>query len=535
MIETAAWYLQALTEKKPDVPFVRCGGNWLTYRELDLASDRVAAGLAQLGINKGDRVALIVPNRPEMLELFFACAKLGAVQVPLNYWLKGEFLRHQLMDCAARILVADDAGVQAAEVILGATEIEHVVLMDSKSRTSLPSSFYSGFHTLEPMLPQVRVTPQDVASINYTSGTTGLPKGCVLPHRYYVVAANAARQMEWIVPGDRLFTAYPLFHMSGVHSLMEALVGDASLVIEPEFHASTFMKRAVEAGASVIAGVGPMGMAILAQPASPEDGLHPMRLARFIPMHPERQAEFEARFKTPIMAEGWGQTECSPATLSPVNGPRKAGAAGRALEHLEIKAVDDFDREVSAGSVGELVIRPRQPDVMYRGYWRNPQATVDAQVNLWHHTGDYGAIDEDGYVTFIDRKKDALRRRGENVSSFQIEVAISQHPAIVQVAVSAVPSPLGEDDIKASVVLRSGASLDPNELFGFFQSSLPYFAIPRYLDIRDSLPVNALGRVMKETLRSELVTDDMWDFQNMGLEVRREERRLSAPAHQGLD
>jgi crotonobetaine/carnitine-CoA ligase len=190
-----------------------------------------------------------------------------------------------------------------------------------------------------------------------------------------------------------------------------------------------------------------------------------------------------------------------------------------------VRLVDDDDRDVLVGAVGEIVIRPREPDRMFMGYWNQPEATLAAFRNLWHHTGDSGKADEDGFITFVDRKKDALRRRGENVSSMEVEAALLGLPAVERAAVCAVPSELTEDDIKACVVLRAGATLTPQEFFDFARATLPYFAVPRYVEVLEALPQNAMGRIMKHVLRERGVTDATWDLDALGLVIARDERR----------
>jgi crotonobetaine/carnitine-CoA ligase len=212
--------------------------------------------------------------------------------------------------------------------------------------------------------------------------------------------------------------------------------------------------------------------------------------------------------------------------MSPVGGPRKRGTLGRPSPHLEVKLVDDEDVEVPPGTVGEIVLRPRDPNATYSGYWNKPEATVAAWSNLWHHTGDSARADADGFYTFVDRKKDCLRRRGENVSSFELEAAIATHPDITAVAVCGVPSPLGEDDIKACIVWTPPSPPTPDELFTFFKDSLPYFAIPRFVELRASLPVTAAtGRVTKHVLRAEGITPSTWDLEELGFSVARADRR----------
>jgi len=514
--------------RDPDGKLAKCGGPWVTNSEMHGAAERVAAGLAELGLGKGDRLAFIAPNRPEVLELLFAVARLGAVQVPLNYFLKGDFLQHQLADSAAQILVCDAAGYASASALLPDTSIKHVVMLDeADGAPSVALTSFADLRAHDPAgLPNVEVEPHDPFSIIYTSGTTGLPKGCVLPHGSFIAGTAAFEDAGWIAPGDRIFTAFPLFHTSGqIIALMNALVVGESVCFEPGFSASTFIARAGEEQATVLQGVGPMAMALLAQPEAPSDTDHRLRLASFIPMDPASQQALSTRLGTPVTSAAFGQTEANPVSMGRIDRVDKPGSAGPASANFEIQIVDDDDQPVAAGTVGEICVRPTQPWTMFTGYWNAPEATLATFRNLWHHTGDYGTLDDDGYLFFVDRKKDALRRRGENISSFQLEAAITKHPSVAQVAVVAEPSPLGEDDVRACLVLAPDASLSPETFFEFCKEHLPYYAIPRYVDVRAALPANAMGRVMKHLLREEGVSSEMWDLEALGLSVAKDERR----------
>ncbi|MFC5745619.1 AMP-binding protein [Actinomadura rugatobispora] len=513
----AATVDQAFRERvaaEPDTPFVKCGTGWLTFAELDERSDRLAAGLAALGVRRGTMVATILPNRIETVEILLAVAKLRAVQVPLNYWLKGEFLEYQLDDCGASVLITDGPGHAAARDPLAATGIRHTVTVDDPEPGLVAYTDLLGERrTFEP-----GAEPGDLLSIMYTSGTTAAAKGCMLSNGYYVSVGRAYGMRRWCLPGDRMYTGFPMFHTSGqMVAFMTALVNGASISIAPQFHASSFIADAVADGATTLVGVGVMGNLLLAQPTGPADGAHPFRLAVWVPMGEAEQRRFQERFATPVMSEGYGQTECVPITVSAPDGPRARGTSGMISPLLEVAIVDDGDNPVPLGRPGEIVVRPKVPNAMYSGYWRKPDATQAAWSNLWHHTGDFGRMDADGFVTFVDRKKDVLRRRGENVSALALENVIRGHPAVADVAVSPVPGPFGDDDIKASIVLADGADLDPAEFFEFVRGKVAYFAVPRYVDIRDSLPVNALSRVMKHLLREEGVTDTMWDLEAQGL------------------
>jgi crotonobetaine/carnitine-CoA ligase len=498
----------------PDAPFVKCGAHWITFAQLDERTDRLAAGLAALGVGRGTMVATILPNRIETVEILLAVAKLGAVQVPLNYWLKGEFLRYQLGDCGASVLIADGPGYAAARDLLGSTGIERTIVVDDpQPGTTGYADLFGERGSFSP-----GSAPDDLVSIMYTSGTTAEAKGCMLSTGYYVAVGRAYGLREWCLPGDRMFTGFPMFHTSGqMVAFMTALVNGASISIAPQFHASTFLSDAAADGATMLVGVGVMGNLLLAQPPRPDDGAQSFRLAVWVPMGEAEQRQFEERFATPVMSEGYGQTECVPITNSRPGGRRERGTSGLVSPLLEVAIVDGEDHQVPFGEAGEIVVRPKVPNAMYSGYWGKPDITVTTWSNLWHHTGDFGRMDADGFVTFVDRKKDVLRRRGENVSALALENTVRTHPAVADVAVSPVPGTFGDDDIKASIVLADGAALAPAEFFEFMRERVAYFAMPRYLDIRASLPVNALSRVMKHVLRDEGVTDAMWDLERLGL------------------
>lgn len=529
--QTVVGNLIARAEKLADRPFVRCGSQWRGAEAIATRAQRLAGALRSLGLEVGDRVAVILPNREEMVDVFFGCALGGIIQVPLNAWLKGEFLRFQLRDSDPLVLITDEAGLQSVLPLLASTGIKHLVVLDGHScPDGLPAgisihdfeTLVGGAEPIDPATPD----PSDLVSIIYTSGTTGDPKGCMLSNAYYLNGPNCLLDRGWVEEGDRLFTSWPLFHTSGqVIALMSALLADGSVSVEPSFSASTFLHTARQQHATVLCGVGFMGAALLAQPPSPDDRSRPFRCAWWIPMSPEMQLAFEQRFATPVLCEAFGQTECFPVLMSNKDAARRRSSLGTPNRNFDVMLVDDHDAPVVPGQPGEIVVRPKSPGVMFSGYWRNEAATVAAWRNLWHHTGDLAVAAPDGSMSFVDRKKDSIRRRGENVSSLELETAISRHPDIEAAAVCAVPSTMGEDDIKAAVVLREGSALDPQELFTFLQDGLPYFAMPRYVDVRNELPTNALGRVTKHVLRDEGITDEMWDFERLGLRVDRSQRR----------
>lgn len=522
---------------EPDARFLKCDSEWLTFAAVDRRTDELAAGFEALGYRKGDRVAMLMPNRIEMLELYFALAKLGVIQVPLNTYLKGEFLRYQLADADVSSLITDHPGLLSVRPLLGdLASLRSVVTIDDESSviaTELMASNrvevrrYGDVALPGADAPPVELTPDDMISILYTSGTTGMPKGCMLTHGYY---ARVARQMihaNEITRDDVLFTALPLFHSAArMMVVSSALQAGAPLNVEPSFSASNFMRRAAEEGATLAYGVGAMSVALLKSPASEWDRAHKLRLIMLPPTPKELQADFKERFGTSVWAESFGQTECVPTSNNPIfRSERRPGTSGLPVDDLDLQIVDDDDNPLPQGEVGELALRPKHKHAMFLGYWRKPEATLEAFKHLWFHTGDKGFFDEEGYFHFVDRKKDAIRRRGENVASAELEAAILLSPQIADVAVVGIPSESTEEDIEACVVAVDRDSMTPEAFFTYLSEHLPYYAIPRIVRFMDELPRNATGRIQKFKLREPDEVSERWDFQALGLTVARSARR----------
>lgn len=521
---TVSALLRERAREIPDQRFVWCGDDTRTFAEMDAAADRVAAGLAALGVARCDRVAVVAGNRIEFVELFFGCARLGAVLVPMNIFLKGDFLSYQLNDSAAETLVADAAGLAAARAVMPSLgTVKRIVALDQTDDAGALG--WQAVNGARPADDAFEPAARDLLAILYTSGTTGMPKGCMLSNGWYTHNARFGREMLQYGPGDVLFTPLPLFHAWAQGMVMGALHHRLTAVVEPFFTTQGLIERLIETGATTFAGVGMMALAMLGMPPSDLDAKTSLRAALMMPLPPEQQAAFAERFGATVVAQFYGQTECGAITLSRLDEERVPGSIGKPSPTFEVRLVDDDDADVPTGEIGEIVVRPRFPDAMFLGYWGNPDATLETWRNLWHHTGDYGRADAEGNLYFVDRKKDALRRRGENVSSVEVETAIATHPAIAEAAVHAVPSDLTEDDIKACIVPAPGATLEPEDLFAFFRETLPYFAIPRYVEILPELPRNATLRVMKHLLRARGLTPETWDLEAMGLQVPRDERR----------
>jgi carnitine-CoA ligase len=535
-VHTVPALLAERAAEAPERAFCEITGDVFTYGALERRAREVAAGFAGLGVSKSDRVAFITPNRREVVEMFFGLAKLGAVQVPLNAFLKGEFLRHQLAHSSVSVLVCDSAGLLTARALLGQLpDLRLLVLLDDEPDADLGFAQVTYAEATSPREDEFvspSVAPDDPMAIMYTSGTTGLPKGCVLSHGYYVRCARRFGDGLQPAEDDVLYSPLPLFHAGAqLLVLMQALTYGLRVVIDAGFSARTCIARARESEATILVALGAIGTALLAVPESADDRNHLLHTMLIVPMPEALQYELSARFGFDVYTECFGQTECIPVTVSPRTADeRDRGGCGHPASDLEVALLDDDNCRVPDGEVGEICLRPHERFAMFDGYWRDPESTLRAFAGLWYHTGDFARRRPSGQLSFVDRKKDAMRRRGENVSSLEVEMAIAAHPSVAAVAVHAVPSPSTEDDIKACIVMAAGETLEPKPFFDYLSEHLPYFAMPRYVEVLDALPTNAVGRVMKHVLkqRADTGASGVWDFEAMGLRVAREARRRVA-------
>jgi len=523
---SAGELLEFQARRLGDEPFIRCGGDWVSYAALDEQSRDTAAGLHELGVRAGDRVAILAANSVGVAESIFACSKAAAVEVPLNTYLRGSFLQHQLADSGSTVAFVDREGYDALSRLETPTTIERFVLLTDDAPSDPRCLTLSELRAIGRPEQPARPLSSDLAAIMYTSGTTGPAKGCMIPHGMFTAFSRFHCSSGYIEPGDRVLCASPLFHMGCQGAmLIGALANDASICFVERFSASRFMPLARDIGATALHGVGAAAVAILAQPPAKEDKKMGLRVAVWVPLPADQADEFERRFGVKTFAESYGQTECMPISMPRGDRQTPRGSAGFPIDAVEVAVLDDDDEQLPVGAVGEIAVRLRVPNAMYRGYWNNPEASLKAVSNLWHHTGDLGRLDGAGFLWITDRKADALRRRGENVSSTELEAAIRRHAMVQDVAVHGVPSSMSEQDIKACIIVAQGHAPTVAQLFDFFRTELPYFAIPRYVEIVDEFPVNAVGRVRKDVLRKAGVTANTWDLEEMGFTVAPNERR----------
>lgn len=514
--------VRAKAKKNGDRPALRFAGLDVSYAQLDRESDLAAGKLAGGGLHAGDKIAVWLFNGPEFLYLWFGAAKIGAIAVPLNTALKGEILRYELEDCQAAAVVADLRLLETLEASLGQSSLPRVWTVGNA--TSAPDSsarHASPWETLSSAeFSSHAPAPWDAASILYTSGTTGPPKGAVIPHEKYLTTSREIAARSRLTPESVLFTALPLFHCNAQEmTTLAALQNDLIAAFDERFHARGFWENAQRARATHISLLISMINVLYKQPEAPSDLSHSVRTALTAGTSREMWRPFEQRFGVTIL-ELYGMTECGCTTLMNPPDRIRLGSVGTPLGFVEAKVVDDQDGEVADGSRGELVVRPRHPFTMFLEYYRKPEQTVLAWRNLWFHTGDYVTRDADGYFYFVDRKKDVIRRRGENLAPYDVESVLNQHPAVFESVVVGVPSPLGEEDVKAFVLFRAGTTASPEDLFRFCADRLPFFMVPRYLEVVDEIPKTANQKAQRYLLRQR-PAGTQHDREALGIRLQR--------------
>lgn len=503
---------------------VRTDHEQITYDQLDARVNRVGNALAALGVTKGDTVCVMLPNIPEFLYVWWGNAKLGGVTVPLNTALKGEGLAYIINHCDAETLVLSQRYVPALEEIRAS--LDHlkrsIVLGPHGQRaTTLPQGAFdfSEILTAPATSPLQEVWSEDIDSIMYTSGTTGLPKGVIHRHsRCY--GGFVLPIMTGYTAQDVVYNTLPLFHVGGQNMVWMALVSDTTVALAERFSASRFWDAVRQHQATFTLFLGAMIPILHKQPAHPEDAANPLRIALSAAAPRTIWEEFEQRFQVKIV-ELYSQTEGGFLLNADAKTEGKVGSMGKPGAGFEMQVVDEHDRELSPGAVGELIYRPAGGAALVE-YYKNPEATAEKTRGGWIRSGDLAYQDADGYFFFVDRKNDCMRRRGENISSFEVEKIMNGHPSVLESAAYAIPAALGEDEVMVAIVLQPGAKLDPVHLIQHCEAHMAYFMIPRYVRYVDTFPKTGTERTMKYQLRAQGVTRDTWDREAAGYALKRQ-------------
>jgi crotonobetaine/carnitine-CoA ligase len=500
-----------------DDPFVSVGdGAPLTFAEVAQQAVQAAGGFRDLGVRKGTPVALMLENRLEYIVAWLGLSLLGAVEVPINTALKGPLLQHILSDSRSELVVVEAALAEEVRRVAGALPFVHGIVIVAGEAQANETEWAEVAAGDRVDLPDVSAA--DPIAIMYTSGTTGAAKGVLCPHGYFMCWADDTTAAVRLERGDVLYTPLPLYHITAqAVNVLGALVVGCRVHVDVRFSLTRFWQRMADLGSTHVWSFGSMTPLLFRAEDDAADRAHRVRVVWSIPWPAGYGHEFERRFGVKLM-NGYGSTEQGLTIVQPYDAPRP-DTIGTATEHYDVEVVGSDGRVLGAGEVGEIVTRPREPASMMLGYLERPADTLEAIRDLWYHTGDRGIRDEDGYFSFVDRTKDAIRRRGENISAWEVESVIARHPAIDECAAVAVPSELGEDDVK--LVATTCAPIAERELFDYCVSELPYYMVPRYIELVDSFPKTPSLRIQKFVLRDQGVTGTTWDCEAEGIRIRR--------------
>lgn len=507
-------------ERYGDRVLLVAGETRWTFAQTAMITAASAQALIDAGIKPGDRVALMCSNRAEFLQVYLGCAWLGAIAVPINTALRGFQLSHIFRNSRPALLVVEARFAGAIETVETGVELPPrtwIIGADGEAFDARLSAV--PLPALGASAAAGAVRPGDTAAILYTSGTTGPAKGVCCPQAQLFWWGIYSARALGIREGDVLFTTLPLFHTNALNAFYQALLNGCSYVLEPKFSASGFWAAAERHNATVGYLLGAMASMLLAQPKTANDQTHRLRVALGGGVPPQIHDPFLRRFGVPLV-DGYGSTETNFVFAGTIPSDRP-GTMGYLADGIEARIVDEDDSSLPDGEAGELVLRAREPFAFATGYFGIPEKTVEAWRNLWFHSGDRVVCDPDGHYRFIDRMKDSIRRRGENVSSWEVEQTIQSHPAVAACAIYPLPSELGEDEVAAAILLEPGQSLEPVDIVRHCEGKIAYFAVPRYVRILSQMPLTENGKIKKGVLREAGVTADTWDRESAGVKLRR--------------
>ncbi|TPQ31276.1 ATP-dependent acyl-CoA ligase [Bradyrhizobium guangdongense] len=506
-------------ERYGDRVLLVAGETRWTYAQTAAIAAASAHTLIDAGIKPGDRVALMCSNRPEFLQVYLGCAWLGAIVVPINTALRGFQLSHILRNSRPALLVVETPFLAAFDTVDPEVGLPSQVWLIGSAAAEAIKVLPVPLPTLGPKAPPGAVRPGDTVAILYTSGTTGPAKGVCCPQAQLFWWGIYSARALGIREGDVLFTTLPLFRTNALNAFYQAMLNGCTYVLEPKFSASGFWAAARRHNATVGYLLGAMASMLLAQPGTADDRAHGLRVALGGGVPPQIHKPFLERFGVPLV-DGYGSTETNFVFAGTIPSDRP-GTMGYLADGIEARIVDENDSELADGQAGELVLRAREPFAFATGYFGMPEKTVEAWRNLWFHSGDRVVRDADGHYRFIDRMKDSIRRRGENVSSWEVEQIIQSHAAVASCAIYPLPSELGEDEVAAAILLEPGQSLEPVDIVRHCEGQIAYFAIPRYVRIVKEMPLTENGKIKKGVLRDAGVAGDTWDREAAGVKVRR--------------
>lgn len=485
---------------KPDAPAIIEGERVVKYGGLYEQVNRLSNGLRSLGVKAGNKVSLYLPNSIEFVIGYYAVQQLGAVVVPINVLLRAEEIKYIALHSDSEIIITNQAHYpEVKSATAGVESLKHVIVsgMSAEGITNFEQLIASSDNSLV----EAEIADDDVAVIIYTSGTTGRPKGAMLTQNNIYSNSVAMNGILHGVPDERMIAVLPLAHIFGQTCVMNTcFYNGGTLIIHSRFDAVEILKSIQDNKATVFTGVPTMYSYIINHPDALKYDTGSLRLcvSGGAPIPVEVLTKFESMYKC-IVLEGYGLSETSPVNaFNTIEGPRKPASTGTAIDDVEVKIFDDQDNEVSAGTVGEIVVKG--PNVM-KGYYKDPNATELAMRKGWFHTGDMAYKDEDGHIFIVDRKKDMILKSGYNVYPREVEEVFYTNPKVAGVAVIGVPDELKGEEVKAFVVLKEGETATEEELRQYCRSRIAPYKTPRYVEFLDALPMGSTGKILRRQLR----------------------------------
>jgi carnitine-CoA ligase len=509
--------LDLRAEQFGDRMMMSIAGTPVTFAQMRDRSCAAAHVLADNGVTRGDTVALFTATCPEWVYFWLGAARIGAVTAAVNVANKDEFLAHALRLARAKVVITDpERHVRLSETADGVATLKTTLAVGESLTEALaraPSTPPDGDPT----------GPQELAALFFTSGTTGPSKAVATTWHYLFFAAAGVAAAWELAAGEVVWSAMPLFHLSAAPSVLVPMLLGSTTVLSAAFRPTEVWDDIRACGAAGFAGAGAMVSMLWTQPPDARDSQSPLRFISAAPIAADMYRGIEERYNAKIVTM-YGMTEAFPIAYKSVSEPGVPGTAGRVNPAFDVRIVGDDGQSSPTGSVGEIACKPRSADVMSLGYVDADAVGSELKVTKhqeWFRTGDLGSFDHDGNLTYVDRAKDCLRRRGENVSSVEVETTVMRHPAVVEAAAVAVPSDLGEDDILVVITLVPGADFEHAELLDFCSARMPYFCVPRYLEVLDEIPKNVIGRVRKDLLRTRGLGEAAWDREDHGYVLSR--------------
>jgi len=530
--ESFGEFFDGKAERNRDRVYLYFEDQAVSYLELRDRTNRIANGLLDMGVTPGEKVAIMMYNRPEYVYSQFALNAIGAVFVPINVALKGEGLAYIINQSDSETLILEQQLWGSIEPVKQA--LQHIkrtiVLPSAEGSNGLPAGCISleDLYRSSSKTPHMRVQPGDMLRILYTSGTTGLPKGTVLrrpgPDDPPVPPRDEEELKYAQTPEDIPYTVLPLFHALGQADISITLNLEGAMTLARRFSARRFWPDVRRFGCTRFTFAGSIAHILLKQPPHPDDRDHPMRIGHGYAPLGNIKDEFEIRFNM-LLIENYGSSDYIRGRFLCLPGGPKGSIGRPGPNGPRVKVVDEQGNECPPRVTGEIISRPHDEQFAAEvEYYQMPEASQEKTRDGWFHTGDYGYRDADGWIFFSDRERQFIRRGGENISSLEIERVIDRHPDVVESAAMGVRAEFGEQDVKVSVVLRPGRKLKPEELIAYCEDQMGYYMVPRYVDFRDSLPKTGTERVQKYKLVDEGITDKMWDREQAGYKLKRERK-----------